>query len=209
MLLWMFLYRFSYEPMLFYSLIPGNETVGSFCDPMDCSPPGFSVPGISQARILEKVAISFSRGSSQPRDLTQVSCISRWILYHWATKQHHNGDSMLNFLRNHQTVFQGSCTILHFHWQCLRILKSLHILANLSSPHPFTHPSEWVWSCISLVLICFSLMTNDGEGNGTALRYSCLENPMGGGARYVEHLCIYFWPFVCLLWRNVYSTFVH
>ena len=38
------------------------------CDPMDCSPPGSSVHGILQARILEWVAISFSRGSSQPRD---------------------------------------------------------------------------------------------------------------------------------------------
>ena len=38
------------------------------CDPVDCSPPGFSVHGISQARILEWVAISFSRGSSQPKD---------------------------------------------------------------------------------------------------------------------------------------------
>ena len=36
------------------------------CDPMDCSPPGFSVHGIPQARILEWVAISFSRGSSHP-----------------------------------------------------------------------------------------------------------------------------------------------
>jgi len=39
---------------------------------MDCSPPGFSVYGISQARILEWVAIPFSRGSSQPRNGTQV-----------------------------------------------------------------------------------------------------------------------------------------
>ena len=43
---------------------------------MDCSPPGASVHGISQARILEWVAISFSRGSSPPRDQTQVSCIA-------------------------------------------------------------------------------------------------------------------------------------
>jgi len=40
----------------------------TLCDPMDCSPSGSSVHGISQARILEQVAISFSRGSSQPRD---------------------------------------------------------------------------------------------------------------------------------------------
>ena len=44
-------------------------------DPMNCSPPGSSVHGIFQAWILEWVAISFSRGSSWPRDWTQVSCI--------------------------------------------------------------------------------------------------------------------------------------
>ena len=45
-------------------------------DLMDCSPPGSSVLGISQARILEWVAISFSRGSSWPRDRTWVSCVA-------------------------------------------------------------------------------------------------------------------------------------
>ena len=51
-------------------------------DPMDCSPSGPSVHGILQARILEWVAISFSRGSSQPKDQTHISYISRQILYH-------------------------------------------------------------------------------------------------------------------------------
>ena len=46
--------------------------------------------GILQARILEWVAISFSRGSSQPRDRTSISCISRWVLSHWATREAHN-----------------------------------------------------------------------------------------------------------------------
>ena len=46
-----------------------------FCDPVDCNLPDFSVHGILQARILEWIAISFSRGSSQPRDRTQVSHI--------------------------------------------------------------------------------------------------------------------------------------
>ena len=52
---------------------------------MDCSLPGSSVYGILQARMLEWVAISFSRGSSWPRDWTLISCIScigRWMLYH-------------------------------------------------------------------------------------------------------------------------------
>ena len=46
------------------------------CNPMDCSPPGFSAHGILQARILEWVAIAFSSGSSEPRDQTQVSHIA-------------------------------------------------------------------------------------------------------------------------------------
>ena len=52
------------------------------CDPMDCSLPGSSVHGILQARILEWVAISFSRGPSRPRDWTRVSyvsCTGRWV----------------------------------------------------------------------------------------------------------------------------------
>ena len=47
----------------------------TLCDPVDCSPPGSSIHGILQARILEWVAISFSRGSSRPRDQTWVSHI--------------------------------------------------------------------------------------------------------------------------------------
>ena len=49
------------------------------CNPMDCSPPGSSVRGILQARILEWVAILFSRGSSRPRDQTCISlCFLHW-----------------------------------------------------------------------------------------------------------------------------------
>ena len=58
------------------------------CDTLDCSPPGFSVHGILQARILKCNAISYPRGSFQSRDQTSVSCVScvscsgRQILYH-------------------------------------------------------------------------------------------------------------------------------
>ena len=74
--------------LVFSSLF--SRWVMSLCDLMDCSPPGSSVHGISQARILEFVAISFSRASSQPRALTLVSwvsCIGRQIPYHWATRE--------------------------------------------------------------------------------------------------------------------------
>ena len=53
----------------------------TLCDPIDCSLPGSSVHWISQAKILEWFAISFSRESSPPRDWTCISCTGRQILY--------------------------------------------------------------------------------------------------------------------------------
>ena len=55
------------------------------CYTMDCSKPGSSVYEILQARVLEWVAMPSSRGSSQHRDQSQVSCIATHIFYHWAT----------------------------------------------------------------------------------------------------------------------------
>ena len=54
---------------------------------MDYSPPGSSVHGILQARVLEWVAISFSRGSSWPRDQTQVSHIAGGLFTDWANRE--------------------------------------------------------------------------------------------------------------------------
>ena len=56
-------------------------------DPLNYSPPGSSVPEILQARILEWVAIPFFRGSSWPRDQTQVSCIAGGFFTTWATRE--------------------------------------------------------------------------------------------------------------------------
>ena len=82
----------------------------TLCDPVDCSQPGFSIHGISQVRILAWVATSFSRGSSWPKDWTHVSCIGRWILYHWATRK-----------------------VNHFSCSCLLILK-LHLPSYALTP---------------------------------------------------------------------------
>ena len=57
----------------------------TLCNPMDCSLLGFSVDGILQARILEWIAITFSRRSPQPRDQTLVSCITGRFFTIWAT----------------------------------------------------------------------------------------------------------------------------
>ena len=59
----------------------------TLCNPIDCSLPGFSVHVIFQTRVLEWVAISFSRGSSQPRDQTQVSSIAGRCFTLWATRE--------------------------------------------------------------------------------------------------------------------------
>ena len=64
---------------------PVTQSCPILCDPINCSLPGSSIRGILLARILEWVAISFSRGSSWPRDQTHISCIpciGRQILYH-------------------------------------------------------------------------------------------------------------------------------
>ena len=57
------------------------------CNPMDCSLTGSSIHGIFQARILEWVAISFSRGSSQPGVRTQVFCILGRLFTIWGTRE--------------------------------------------------------------------------------------------------------------------------
>ena len=66
-------------------------------EPMNCCPPGSSVRGILQTRILEWTAIPFSRGSSQPRDWIWVSCIAGRFFTIWATRE----DSLTkgNFLK--------------------------------------------------------------------------------------------------------------
>ena len=64
-----------------------TQSYPTLCDPVDCSPPGSSIHGILQARILEWVAISFSRGSSQPRDQTRVSHIAGRRFNLWATRE--------------------------------------------------------------------------------------------------------------------------
>ena len=59
----------------------------TLCDPIDCSLPGSSARGILQARVLEWVAVSFSKRSSQPRDQTQVSHIAGRPFTIWATRE--------------------------------------------------------------------------------------------------------------------------
>ena len=82
--------RHEFDPLVGRSPGEGNgNSLQYSClgNSMDCSPPGSSVHGIFQARILKWVAILFSRGSSHPRDQTLVSCIAYRFFTIWATKE--------------------------------------------------------------------------------------------------------------------------
>ena len=71
-----------------------TQSCPTLCDPMDCSLRGSSIHGIFQARILNWVAISFSRGSFQPRDRTRVSCTASSRVYHLS----HQGNSSVLYM---------------------------------------------------------------------------------------------------------------
>ena len=75
------------------------QSCPTLCDPIEGSPPGSPIHGILQARILEWVSMSFSRGPSRfrtPTRISSISCMGRQILYHWATSEasHHFMESL-------------------------------------------------------------------------------------------------------------------
>ena len=123
----------------------------TLCDPTDCSLPGFSVHGIFQARVLEWVAISFSKGSSWPRDRTQVSCIAGrcFTLQFKKRKAKELTFSSVQFI----SVTQ-SCPTLRPH-------GSQHARPPCPSPtprvHSDSHPSsQWCYPAISSSVVPFS-----------------------------------------------------
>jgi len=102
------------------------------------SPPGSSVHGILQARILEWGAISFSRRSSRPRDQTQVSCIAGRFCTTWATKDTHTHTYIYTFIYNSRLSFiTGYHNIVNIvPWLYNRswlLIRSIHCDAPLNS----------------------------------------------------------------------------
>ena len=84
---------------------------------MDCSPPGSSFHGILQAKILEWVAISFSRGSSQPRNQTQVSYFAGRFFTNWTKREAQ--DARLNKLP--KNVKYKYFLISYFNWRLITL----------------------------------------------------------------------------------------
>ena len=125
--------------------------------PWTIAPPGSSVHGIFQASILERVAISSSRGSSQLRDRTLTSCISftgRWIFYH--------------------------CGLKTQEWPARPLPLRICVWVKRAFPGG-AEVKVSACSAGDLGSIPGS-GRSPGEGNGNPLQYSCLENPMDGGA---------------------------
>ena len=95
----------------FYTLVVQALSCVRLLWPCELWPTSFSVHGISQASLLERVAIFFSRGSFQPRNQTQVSCIAGRFFTNWA-------------MRDPQTLYTGGPKILtkdsKLHWRCTR-----------------------------------------------------------------------------------------
>ena len=119
---------------------------------MDCSLPGSSVHGIIQVRILERVAISFSRGSSHPRNWTRVSCIAGRYFTDWAmreksvalhyflARQSTSGSAFPNIcLFPFQKIIFQSCSVtclsMSISWGIMPISNSFHLdKQNLAVP---------------------------------------------------------------------------
>ena len=141
------------------------------CDPVDCSPPGSSVHGILQARILEWIAMSFSRGFSWPRDQTHISCIGRRALF--TTEPPEKAHSvlfwMLKTTASHSIII-GVCNLVSlneatnslysnipFTWAQVSCFKNMPLMSK-SKHHCFPKCPACGFCFVSL-LFCFGLAT--------------------------------------------------
>ena len=124
-----------------------TQSCPTLCNLMDCSPAGSSVHGISQARILEWVAISFSRGSSLPRDQTRISYISALAGRLFTTDQCIVFFFLINFYWSKVdlqgcvcTSFFNSCRRTSAHWSSAGLLYSEQ--TSLSCTQLWRHISQ-------------------------------------------------------------------
>ena len=157
------------------------------CDPLNYSPPGSSVQGIFQARILERVVIPYPRESSQPRDRTCIFCIGRRVLDHCTN---------------------NSYTNLYSQQQCMRVPfspyphKHVFVIYYLFDEN---HSDRCGWH-LTVVLICISLMISYVEHLLIcllAISMSSLEKcPFGSPANFLVGLFVF-------LKLNCMSLFVY
>ena len=123
-----------------------SQSCLTLSNPVDCSPRGSAIHGIFQARVLEWVAISFSRGSSRPEDWTQISRIGGRRFTIWATKE-----VLFSSVQFSHSVVSDS----------LRPHESQHARPHCPSPTPRVHSdsrplSQWCHPAISSSVVPFS-----------------------------------------------------
>ena len=143
----------------------------ALCGLMDCSPPGSSVHGIVQARVLEWGAIAFSRASSQPRDQAQVSCVvgRRFPIPIWATRE-----VCWYIALNFEEIMTQSLP------HCLRQF----MLCSGRKGFPSGSAVQNLPTKAGDVGSNPGSRKSSGEGSGNPLQYSCLGNPTDRGARW-------------------------
>ena len=126
-------------------------------DPMDYSPPGSSVHGILQARILERVAMPSSSGSSQPSDGTQVSCIAGIFFTYWATGE--APSQVENIFLNISECF----SLLWIPWCSERVWQSLQseVRSYSSSQNPHTRETFWMFCMWASLQLQISINTRE------------------------------------------------
>ena len=106
------------------------------------SPPGFSVHGILQARILEGVAMPSSRGSSWPRYRTWVSCTGMWIVYHWVRSKTHHGCLKPYIYYFFPDIYMPMlCLVTQL---CLTLCGPFNCRPNLHCLQDFSGKNSWV-----------------------------------------------------------------
>ena len=143
-----------------------HKSCPTLCDPMGCSPLDTSVHGISQARILKWVTILFSRGSSQPRDRTHVSCLP---FLHW------QADFFFLPLEPPGHTITWVDVILFHISETLRTGLINH--CPIQGFPAGSDSKESACNAADLGSIP-GWGRSPGEGNNNPLQYSCLENPM-------------------------------
>ena len=160
---------FSLLSLCCYVLIP--QSYPTLCNPMLCSPPGSSVLGILQARILEWVAIFFSWGSSRLRDQSHVSCIVDKFFTIW--------DFLDSLVGKESACNAGDPGSIPGSWRS----------AGEGIGYPLQYSSSSLGGSAGKESACNAgdlgsipeLGRSPGKENGNPLQYSCLENSMDRG----------------------------
>ena len=144
---------------MLYVVVQSLSHVRLSSDPTDCSPPGLSVRGILQARVLEWVVISVSRGSSRPGDRTCASCMAGRFL---TTEPPGTPVHPCSFFTAY-VVASTSSPLPHLHPTSLpHLLTAQHMTSKLSNLYIWKEGSG----------------RSPGERDGNPLQYSDLKNPM-------------------------------